>query len=181
MLDQIFSWLVLVIPVFLGLVVILVPAKHEDEKGHMRWRHILGALLILYGGLAWVEQSRTSSVSSKDRQEAIEDTAAKTSAKVSKTVGDQYQQMVSDLTMQIQSLREQLADQLNKQTIQMTAIFHAMSTSDTGEDSALKEGTLLLSKDILYSALDEEKTNPRTIAGKIKSDTRIYGCAKPEG
>jgi hypothetical protein len=110
-LDSILSWLVLFVPVFLGLLVILVPAKHEDQRSHMRWRYILGASLIVYGGLAWVQQSRTTKASAKDRQQAITDTAAETSARVSKTVGDQYEQMISDLTTQIQSLKDQLSNQ----------------------------------------------------------------------
>jgi hypothetical protein len=69
MLDSILSWLVLWIPVVLGVVVIAIPAKHEDKPGHMRWRYALGACLILYGGLAWWQQSRERTAEEKRAQE----------------------------------------------------------------------------------------------------------------
>lgn len=115
MLDQVLSWLTLVVPVALGLVVILVPAKREDERSHMRWRYILGASLILYGGLSWWQQSRTIRASTKDRADAIRKTstevAAETSKEVTKAVTDQYSQMVADQKSQITQLQSQLAAQ----------------------------------------------------------------------
>jgi hypothetical protein len=113
--DQILSWLVLVVPVALGLVLILVPAKHEDEKRHMRWRYILGVSLIIYGGLTWVQQSRATKNSAKERESAIRETservASETSAKVTKLVGEEYQAMITDLSGQIQVLKQQLSAQ----------------------------------------------------------------------
>jgi len=109
--NELLSWLVLVVPVLLGVVVIAVPAKHEDERSHMRWRYILGLALIVYGGLAWVQQSRATNESLEDREKAIRDTAAQTSAEVSKTVGQQYEAMISDLNIQIEDLKKQLSMQ----------------------------------------------------------------------
>jgi hypothetical protein len=109
--GHILSWLVVVVPVFLGLIVIVVPARLENEQKHMRWRYALGACLILYGGLAWLEQSSSESQSVRDREQAVEDTAAKTSAQVSATVGKEYQAMIDDLNSQIKSLKQQLAEQ----------------------------------------------------------------------
>ena len=40
--DQLVTWLVLVVPVLLGVIVIAVPARHDDEQKHMRWRYALG-------------------------------------------------------------------------------------------------------------------------------------------
>lgn len=116
--DQILSWPVLVVPVALGLIVILVPAKHEDEKGHMRWRFVLGISLILYGGLSWWQQSRATKASVKDRESAIQETAqtvaAATSASVTKTVTQLYSGMISDQKTQIAQLQSQLAEQGKK-------------------------------------------------------------------
>lgn len=41
MLDRFLLWLVVVIPVGLGILLIWVPTKDEDWKGHMRWRKVL--------------------------------------------------------------------------------------------------------------------------------------------
>ena len=113
--DQVLSWLIAFVPVILGVLVIAVPAKHEDEQTHMRWRYVLGGVLIVYGVLVWVQQTRALSEAQADQQKAITDTAAKTSAavsaEVSKTVGAEYQNMIADLNMQIQSLQHQLSDQ----------------------------------------------------------------------
>ena len=115
MLDQILSWLVLVVPVALGLVLILVPEKHEDEKRNKRWRLILGVCLILYGGLSWLQQSRALRASAKDRETAIQEAsqkvAATTSASVTRTVTDLYSNMISEQKNQIAQLQNQLAVQ----------------------------------------------------------------------
>lgn len=109
--DQLLLWLSAFIPVFLGLVVILVPAKQEDARIHMRWRYALGVALILYGGLVWAQQTREDRESQVERDKAVKDTAAQTSAEVSATVNRQYQDMIADLNMQILSLKTQLSDQ----------------------------------------------------------------------
>ena len=111
MLDSVLAWLVLVIPVGLGLVVMLVPEKHEDRKGYTRWRYILGASLILYGGLCWWQQSRSTKSAFKDRQEAIQQTSTQVTGAVTKAVSDQYQAVVKNLTNQIGVLKGQLASQ----------------------------------------------------------------------
>jgi hypothetical protein len=81
----------------------------------MRWRYVLGIALIGYGGLVWMQQSRANSQSQVERDRAITDTAAKTSAavsaEVSKAIGAEYQNMIADLNMQIQGLQHQLSDQ----------------------------------------------------------------------
>jgi hypothetical protein len=115
MVDQILSWLISVIPVALGLVVMLVPAKSEDQKRHMMWRYILGLSLIAYGGLSWWQQFRLAKASVADREKAIKDTsqqvAAATSASVTQTVTNLYSQMISDLNSRIAQLQSQLAAQ----------------------------------------------------------------------
>jgi len=72
MLDQVLSWLVLVVPVGLGLVVILVPSRGEDQRGYRKWLRVLGVFLILYGGLSWWQQSRVAKAAISDRQDAIQ-------------------------------------------------------------------------------------------------------------
>lgn len=169
MLDQLLLWLVLVIPVFLGLVVILVPAKHEDEKGHMRWRYALGVLLILYGGLAWIQQSRAAKSSTVDREKAIKDTAAETSATVSKTVGQQYEDMITDLTMQIQSLRDQLANQSKSFAIQLK------QTETDVNGNISKVGTAPVKyAQLQFMIFDVESPTPRTSQTIGPDDNGIY-------
>jgi hypothetical protein len=113
--DQILSWMLIVLPVAFGFILILVPGKAEDEQKHMRWRYILGGCLIAFGVLTWVQQSRAIKVAAKDRENAITETSGKvasaTSASVTKAVGEQYQTMITDLTNQIQALKQQLAAQ----------------------------------------------------------------------
>lgn len=91
MLDQVLSWLVVVVPVLLGLVVMLVPAKQEDKRRHMRWRYILGACLIVYGGLSWWQQSRAAVASDKEvqsRRQEVEDLKAVMQANEVKNAAD---------------------------------------------------------------------------------------------
>jgi hypothetical protein len=111
MFDSVLSWLVLVVPVVLGLIVILVPAKREDAKRHMRWRYILGASLILYGCITAWQQHRAIKASTKERDDAIKQTSAQVTRDVTKIVGDQYSEVVKNLTDQIGDLKGQLAKQ----------------------------------------------------------------------
>ena len=74
--DKILELLVVVVPVALGLILILVPTKREDPKRHMLWRFVLGACLIVYGGLTWWQQSRAKRIANKERESAIEETSA---------------------------------------------------------------------------------------------------------
>lgn len=105
------EWLFVVIPVVLGLIVILVPTKKEDAKGHTRWRYILGACLLLYGLLAWWEQNNQD----RQRDKAIRDTSEQVSVQVTKdvtkAVAEQYQAVIQNLTSQIGDLKGQLAAQ----------------------------------------------------------------------
>jgi hypothetical protein len=116
--DLILSWLVIVIPVVLGLVVIAVPAKREDEKSHMRWRYILGTSLMGFAFIAWVQQQRVIANSVKDRESAIADTSKKVSAAVSesvtKSVSRQYEQTISNLNDKITQLKTELQSQGKK-------------------------------------------------------------------
>lgn len=76
MLDQVLYWLIVFVPVGLGLIVILVPSKHEDPKRHMRWRWILGILLIVYGGVVWWQGIRNMNEQTAIRAEGDRRTAA---------------------------------------------------------------------------------------------------------
>jgi uncharacterized oligopeptide transporter (OPT) family protein len=87
--DKILEWLVVVVPVALGLILILVPTKREDPKRHMLWRFVLGACLIVYGGLTSWQQSRAKWTANKERESAIEETSANVSANVNETVTQQ--------------------------------------------------------------------------------------------
>lgn len=112
MLDVVLGWAVLVIPVVLGVILIVVPAKHEDHKGHMRWRYALGASLLVYAAIAWWQQGRFAKASIKDREDAISKTtervAAETSRQVTKAVSDLYSQIIADQKNQIASLETDL-------------------------------------------------------------------------
>ena len=118
MLDQILSWLVLVVPVLLGLLLILVPAKHEDERRHMLWRYILGVALIVYGGIAWWQQARFARQSLTDRDAAIDRTSKSVSASVSesvsRSVSQQYQQTIDNLNTKIVQLENDVQSQGKK-------------------------------------------------------------------
>jgi hypothetical protein len=111
MLDSILSWVVLLVPVVLGVIVIAVPARHEDEKGHMRWRYALGVCLILYGAITWWQQSRDRTTAAKERQKAVQETAAETSKQVTATVSDLYSHMISEQKTQIANLESELKAQ----------------------------------------------------------------------
>jgi hypothetical protein len=113
MLDQLLSWLVLVIPVALGAVVIMVPAKHDDAKSHMRWRWFLGVSLILYGLLVWWQQSRAALVATTDRDKVVADTSAKVSTAVTNAVTEQYKGMIAEQDGQISQLRNQLGNKID--------------------------------------------------------------------
>jgi len=109
--DKILGLLVVVVPVALGLIVILVPAKREDPKRHILWRFALGACLIAYGGLTWWQQSRATRIANRERESAIEETSASVSANVTKTVTQQYSQMIADQKQEIADLKKQLSAQ----------------------------------------------------------------------
>jgi|HubBroStandDraft_6_1064221.scaffolds.fasta_scaffold128362_2 hypothetical protein len=98
------DWLVLVVPVVLGVVLILVPAKREDPKVHMRWRYALAVSLILYGFLVWRQQSDASRTAIVDRDRAVRDTSAQVSAEVT-TV---YETKFGEQKRQIEQLQSQL-------------------------------------------------------------------------
>lgn len=108
MVDAILSWTVIFVPVVLGVIVIAVPARHEDEKSHMRWRYALGVCLIVYGGLAWWQQSRDRSASTKERLRAVQETATETSKQVTAVVTEQFKQTVADQQKQISILQSKL-------------------------------------------------------------------------
>jgi hypothetical protein len=115
MFDQILSWALVILPAAFGFIVIAVPAKSENKEQHMRWRYILGGLLIAFGVLTWIQQSRAVRQAAQDRESAIQETstsvAAATSASVTKTVTDLYSKMLSDQKDQIAQLQSQLAAQ----------------------------------------------------------------------
>ena len=163
--DQFLLWLSTFIPVFLGLVVILVPAKNEDAQTHMRWRYALGVALILYGGLVWAQQTRQASDSQVDRETAIKDTAAQTSADVSERVNKQYQDMIDDLNMQILSLRRQLSDQARDFAAQL---------KQTGTDlagSISKVGTAAVKyAELQFKGWSDEQNGPTNSPPTIVAD-----------
>ena len=109
--DKILELLVVVVLVALGFIVILVPAKREDPKRHILWRFALGACLIAYGGLTWWQQSRATRIANRERESAIEETSASVSANVTKTVTQQYSQMIADQKQEIADLKKQLSAQ----------------------------------------------------------------------
>jgi hypothetical protein len=115
MLDQILSWMVIFMPFAISIVPIFIPARHEDEKAHMRWRWILVAFGVLFSILAWWQQSRSIRAAAKDRQLAIMETskqvAAETSRQVTKAVTEQYSELIADQKSKISDLQTQLAAQ----------------------------------------------------------------------
>jgi CxxC motif-containing protein len=118
-LDQILSWMLIILQVAFGFILILVPAKQEDLKRHMRWRYALGGLLIAFGVFTWIQQSRALKASIADREKAITETservsikvAADTSASVTKTVTELYSQMIAQQKSQISDLQAQVKAQ----------------------------------------------------------------------
>lgn len=76
MLGQVLNWLVVFVPVALGLIVILVPSKHEDPRRHRRWRRILGISLIVYGGVVWWQGAHNMNEQAAIRAEGDRRTAA---------------------------------------------------------------------------------------------------------
>jgi hypothetical protein len=105
MLDSILSWFVLWIPVALGLVLILVPAKKDDEAAHRKWRYILGGCLIVYGAIVGWQQSRASHAAARDKQEIISQTservAKETTQNVTAALQSQYGPTINEMARQL--------------------------------------------------------------------------------
>lgn len=115
MLDTVLSWMVIFVPVVFGVILILVPAKKEDAKTHMRWLGGLGAALITFAVLSWWQQARAAKASTKDRELAITKTskevAAETSKQVTLTVSELYSHVISEQKTQIANLEAELKAQ----------------------------------------------------------------------
>jgi hypothetical protein len=122
MLDMILAWAVIFLPIALSIIFIFVPARLEDEKAHLKWRHWLVVFGILFGALAYWQQSHAALSASRDREDAITKTSENVSARVSesvsksvaKSVGEQYTQTINDLQGKIGALEAQLQTQGKK-------------------------------------------------------------------
>jgi hypothetical protein len=118
MLDKILGWLVIVAPFALSAIFILIPAKSENEKLHMRWRGGLLSFGLAFSLIAWWQQTRTASEAARDRAGAIHDTAQETAKatteNVTKAMGEQYRPLIQSLTDKVIALDSQLANQGKK-------------------------------------------------------------------
>jgi hypothetical protein len=130
MFELVSGWLVIVVPVALGVLVIAVPSKSDDKAAHMRWRYGLAASLVVYAGLVSWQQSRATEAAAwdkvtaaklakQDRESAVKETVDSTSASVTRSVTALYAQEISDQKAQIADLKSHLR---SLQQLQETAL-----------------------------------------------------------
>jgi len=108
MFDRILAFSVVIAPTVLALVLEIVD---ERIRKHRFWRWGIIAFGIALSGATWLQMSRQEMAASIGQEQAVERVASETSKQVTKVVGDQYQSMITDLTMQIQELKNQLSTQ----------------------------------------------------------------------
>lgn len=99
MLDKILFWLVLSIPIALGLIVLLVPPTRVN------WRYAVGICLIAYAGISCWQQMRMVEV----RQTAVENAADRVATGVRLSVAQGYEALISSEESKIVQLQNELA------------------------------------------------------------------------
>jgi hypothetical protein len=114
MLDKILGWLVIVAPFVLSAIFVLIPAKSEDRKTHMRWRIALLIFGLLFSSIAWWQQVRAADESASARTQAIQDTAKETAKQTTENLGAAYRPLIQSMTEQIGVLQKQLAEETKK-------------------------------------------------------------------
>lgn len=119
MFDRALAFFVVIAPTLFALVLEIVD---ERIRAHRFWKFGVVAFGLVISGATWWQMSRQEVRASVAQEGAVERVASETSKQVTQAVGQEYQQMITDLTAQIQSLKGQLqaqaksfADQL-KQT-----------------------------------------------------------------
>ena len=116
MFDHALSFFVVIAPTLFALVLEIVD---EKIRKHRFWRYGVVAFGVIISGATWWQMSRQEASASIAQESAIERVASETSRQVTKTVGEEYQQMITDLTMQIQGLKDQLVAQAKSFTNQL--------------------------------------------------------------
>jgi hypothetical protein len=110
MLDQILSWMVVILPTLFAVGIEIV-SRGIKERPY--WRVAVIAFGLGLSSLTWLQMSRANKAASIDRQTAIIETSRQVSAEVSKsvtkTVTDQYANLVADQKRQIGELQHQIA------------------------------------------------------------------------
>lgn len=83
----------------------------EKIRKHPFWKYGVVVFGIILSAATWWQMSRQEAAASIEQERAIERVASETSQRVTKTVSQEYQAMITDLTSQIQSLKQQLIAQ----------------------------------------------------------------------
>lgn len=118
MVDQFLGWMVIFAPFALSAVFILIPAKAENRRLHMKWRWALFFCGIIFSGIAWWQQARAA----KSAQDSTSAAISATSDAVATNVKAQDKIIIDEQTAKI--------DQLQKAVNEEGATVHRIEGSD---------------------------------------------------
>lgn len=99
MFSDILSWLVIALPVALGVLPFLIPQKEANPLMRKEWKIFFAFIAVAYSGIVLWQQKLTSEAAIRDRNTAIQET------------GKLYKVTIDNLNSRIQGLESQLTEQ----------------------------------------------------------------------